>query len=415
MKLTAYAVNPNPLKIRPAKFDREWMDSFPDKHAYRCLPMVIANCHGWELLCPERIELEWNGGPKCVDLTITSDHPTFAKSHFSRGIVTLHTDYIFQTEPGWNLLVTGPFNKPKHNLYPLTGIIESDWLPYTFTMNWKMGQGHALFVKDEPFCCVFPIPKNYLEDVELEIKQLEDNSELQQRNLDMIKSREASKEWNKHYFIGRHADGTKIEGHSNKLRLKEPVDLRQEVVYFEDWFDEKECKQLIEVFYSLEHLITKTDTVDSYWNGKYLSLAHIKAEYPDIFRMLDLVNISNIGFIKQRFKDDRKLYADLMHFVQWKIGDSMPPHQDQMDTVMHRVYSSIIYLNDDYEGGEIRFTKLNKTIKPKAGSIVFLRADECHTHEVLPVKSGKTRLTIPSFYTHDISKASRILHPELKK
>jgi hypothetical protein len=62
----------------------------------------------------------------------------FCRSHFSSGIVTFHPDYIFRTDGEWDLLATGPFNSPKDGVYPLTGIIESNWLPYPFTMNWQV-------------------------------------------------------------------------------------------------------------------------------------------------------------------------------------------------------------------------------------------------------------------------------------
>jgi hypothetical protein len=151
------------------------MDGFPDRHPYRCLPLSIANAHGWEVLCPIP---KWNGGPAVEDLTIRPlkalsggrpvDH--FCRSNFSRGIVTFHLDYIFRTDSGWDLLATGPFNHPKENAYPLTGIIEADWLPYPFTMNWQvLRPGRVMFEEDEPFCFIFPIKKQALLDCEPEI------------------------------------------------------------------------------------------------------------------------------------------------------------------------------------------------------------------------------------------------------
>ena len=38
--------------IRPAEPTREWMDRTRLSFAYRCLPLNIANAHGWEILCP---------------------------------------------------------------------------------------------------------------------------------------------------------------------------------------------------------------------------------------------------------------------------------------------------------------------------------------------------------------------------
>ena len=33
-------------------------------------------------------------------------------------------------------MVQGPINRPKDGIAALPGIIETDWSPYSFTMNW---------------------------------------------------------------------------------------------------------------------------------------------------------------------------------------------------------------------------------------------------------------------------------------
>src|SRR5436853_42262 len=154
MNLVCHALHDFAPKLVAASAQRQWMDDFSDRHAYRCLPLSIANAHGWEVLCPIPIEIEWNGGPEIADLTVralkvlpgSQELPHFCASHFSRGIVTFQVDYLFRTDPGWDLLATGPFNRPKDNAAPLTGIIETDWLPYPFTMNWQiLRPGRARF------------------------------------------------------------------------------------------------------------------------------------------------------------------------------------------------------------------------------------------------------------------------------
>ena len=75
MKLLCYSLNNFAPKIVAASAQREWMDAFPDRHAYRCLPLSIANAHGWEVLCPVPIEIEWNGGPAVDDLTVRALKP----------------------------------------------------------------------------------------------------------------------------------------------------------------------------------------------------------------------------------------------------------------------------------------------------------------------------------------------------
>jgi|LakMenE18May11ns_1017448.scaffolds.fasta_scaffold9946759_7 hypothetical protein len=42
-------------------------------------------------------------------------------------------------------------------------------------------------------------------------------------------------------------------------------------------------------------------------------------------------------------------------------------------------WTALIYLNDDYEGGELEFNKLGYEIKPSAGSIIFFSSDEVHS------------------------------------
>jgi hypothetical protein len=70
MDLIGYLIDDRPVDIRPARNRREWMNQTPDSYAYRCLPLSIANAHGWEVRCPVTCEAEWNGGYKKEDIQI---------------------------------------------------------------------------------------------------------------------------------------------------------------------------------------------------------------------------------------------------------------------------------------------------------------------------------------------------------
>jgi Family of unknown function (DUF6065) len=249
MKLLCYALEDFAPKLVAAHPQRGWMDHFPERHAYRCLPLTIANAHGWEALCPAPIEINWNGGREAKDISIRAlkrlpggwPVDRFCCSHFTSGIVTFYLHYIFRTDPGWDLLATGSFNRWKDNASPLTGVIESDWLPYPFTMNWQiLRPGRVIFEEDEPFCFFFPVKTRALVDCELEIHNLSDNDELSQRHAEFRLSREEymrqlgvddndsrkGGNWQRHYFLGRHPDGTKVDEHLGRIRLKNPVDRR---------------------------------------------------------------------------------------------------------------------------------------------------------------------------------------------
>lgn len=59
--------------------------------------------------------------------------------------------------------------------------------------------------------------------------------------------------------------------------------------------------------------------------------------------------------------------------------------------------SGLLYLTDDYEGGELYFPNQDLKLKPKAGTFIFFEGNQDVVHEVLQVKSG-VRCNIISFY-----------------
>ena len=246
MKLVCYALSPNPLVLRPAPVTREWMDRIPDRHAYRCLPLNIANAHGWEIASPCAFEVTWDGGPRARSMALRAldgypDLASVAVSHFAYGIVTFQLSYLFRTEPGWNLYASGPTNRPKDGVAPLAGVIETDWLPYPFTMNWQMTRpGTVRFDKDEPLCMLFPVPTNALIETQPEIRNLVDDPEQQAQTLAWKERRDEfmqrfhardpatlKEAWQRFYFLGKLPDGSEAgAAHVNKLRLATPEDRR---------------------------------------------------------------------------------------------------------------------------------------------------------------------------------------------
>lgn len=239
MELICY-VRPDwePL-IRPASLKRDWMDATVDSYAYRCLPLNIANSHGWEILSPCGFAARWDGGPAASCLEIRLDPGTtdvfIPVSLFGSGVLTFHVEGLFRTEPGWNLWVGGPPNLPKDGIAPLNGVIETDWSPYTFTMNWKVTRlgEWVRFDKGEPFCFIMPIQRGVLDTVRPTIKPMSDDPDLEARFEQWMASRLAFHQqmdrarpvaeadtWQKAYYRGDNPDGSAgAEDHQTKLRL----------------------------------------------------------------------------------------------------------------------------------------------------------------------------------------------------
>ncbi len=146
-------------ELRPSPHRRFWMDQQP--WSYQCLPMVAANQWGWQILCPAEVTVEWNGSTDPSGLSIHVDprfHPAIS-SRFGQGIVTFSPPWLFRTPPGWDLYVKGPSNRWKPNCVPLEGLIETWWLNYTFTLNWKLIEpGRVVFSKGESLAQLIPVP-----------------------------------------------------------------------------------------------------------------------------------------------------------------------------------------------------------------------------------------------------------------
>lgn len=237
MKLIAYLQADEAPNIRPAPAERPWMDATPERYAYRCLPLNIANAHGWEVLAPARIRVAYFGGNDLKAISIDTEAPDHLKpiSHFGAGILTFHVPCLIQTEPGYELWVSGSPNRPKHGIYPLTGIVETDWSPFTFTMNWRFTQpGEVVFEAGEPYCFFFPIERRVLPAVEPEFHLLSEAPKLAaefntwqeaRKNFNQDLTVEGSKAreegWQRTYFQGAKPSGEKApESHRTRLRLR---------------------------------------------------------------------------------------------------------------------------------------------------------------------------------------------------
>ena len=69
-------------------------------------------------------------------------------------------------------------------------------------------------------------------------------------------------------------------------------------------------------------------------------------------------------------------------------GQSMGAHVDSYGDYNEERFTLLIYLNDDYEGGEIEFPKQNIKFKPEAGSVLIFPTKEPYYHQSHTVKSG---------------------------
>ena len=237
LQITAYEVVEKPMALRTAERARQWIEDLPDRFAYRCLPLAIANQVGWEILNPVAFTARWNGKPGLDAIAIRFDGPpnTLIGSHFGHGVLTFSPGYLFRTTKSHNLWVRGPANRPKDGIAPLEGLIETDWAPFTFTMNWQFTRKRqkVRFEEGEPIATIVPYPRHYARKFDAIQRNLNEDPKLYQQYIDWRQDRLAFNEelkedgsaaqqkgWQRTYMKGQDQAGRTFAGHETKIQMR---------------------------------------------------------------------------------------------------------------------------------------------------------------------------------------------------
>ena len=212
---------------------RDWMDASSNKHPYTCVPIVRANSHGWELRLPHDVVVVWDGDESPDGLRIIEGHreeksqQLMCDSLVGHGVLTFYCWYLVKTPEPYNLYVSGPPNHFIKGAVPITGVVETHWSPYTFTMNWKIRYKNrpVVFKAGTPFVHFFPINSVVLEEFTPVYKKLEEHENYEAHKLWSDGRLENPSKVDGYYKKGTHPNGCPIANpdiHKNKLKLQEP-------------------------------------------------------------------------------------------------------------------------------------------------------------------------------------------------
>jgi hypothetical protein len=111
---------------------------------------------------------------------------------------------------------------------------------------------------------------------------------------------------------------------------------------------------------------------------------------------------------------ERLSWMRRLEIVRWPNDSGLEPHRDG-----HKHYpdepelslSTLIYLNDDYEGGDVFFEEFNLNIKPKTGDLIIFPSYFLHeVRQVRQREGGMPRYTIPFFYTFEARRFGEYTH-----
>jgi hypothetical protein len=114
---------------------------------------------------------------------------------------------------------------------------------------------------------------------------------------------------------------------------------------------------------------------------------------PDLNKYIEIYSIvmdiqSQFGFSEDKISINRVLYQVL------REGEELGYHTDAyggVDGYGVIGYSALLYLTDDYEGGEILFYDDNASTayKPELGTLIYFKGDENYPHSVNKIINGE--------------------------
>lgn len=122
-----------------------------------------------------------------------------------------------------------------------------------------------------------------------------------------------------------------------------------------------------------------------YWENKLLKINNGGISYDINERILEI-------YSKDKYKTN---FPESIQ-RQYVNGEELDLHYDAIHNPDIK-YAIVIYLNDDYEGGELYFPQHNIEIKPKAGSLMTFPGTEKFKHGTKKVYGTKDRFVIACF------------------
>lgn len=120
-------------------------------------------------------------------------------------------------------------------------------------------------------------------------------------------------------------------------------------------------------------------------------------EYADIYwKLFNAIKLASDDYANKHNIEIGRIAP--LSISKYKSGASMGKHTDSNGSEGPQTISVVCYLNDSYEGGEIRFADQGIVIKPEAGSIIIFPSKPPFFHESMPVISG-WKYIAPGFWS----------------
>jgi len=175
---------------------------------------------------------------------------------------------------------------------------------------------------------------------------------------------------------------------------------QENIIEILGFFDKDYCKELI-------RFLDGNDDDGDNWNPIcFPSVLGVNVGEPV---PTDKISVEDMGKIRDKMHQTVEEILKVrvknvtMSGHKYPVGSYAAPHSDSSEldgtpnSWQMNKYAAILYLNDDYEGGQIYFPQHNVDISPKAGSLLVFEGSHEYLHGVREITSGD-RFTILAFW-----------------
>lgn len=148
---------------------------------------------------------------------------------------------------------------------------------------------------------------------------------------------------------------------------------------------------------------------------QHYTLSNENGEHPDLIK-IDRRIKNRIHWELENHYSQLLFIPTNLSYNRWMVGDEIKSHNDSGHTHGELIfedrgdedppvpisehfndYASVVYLTDNYSGGEFFFNYLNYKIKPSAGDVISFPANHFYTHGVTKLTGGE-RITSTLFW-----------------
>jgi 2OG-Fe(II) oxygenase superfamily len=125
-------------------------------------------------------------------------------------------------------------------------------------------------------------------------------------------------------------------------------------------------------------------SLDSTWKNTKNEAMNMAGELCD--RIVEKV-YEGLNEYGKKFYPNVKPVPQYMVVLKYQTGQEYKQHVDAGNN-NNRMVSMVMYLNDEYEGGNIEFPFMHFDLKPPANSMIFFPSNYAYAHIAHPVKTG---------------------------